>query len=164
MHYETTIPRVIVSIVAGAGLGATIICGEYLWGLYENLGASHFMQYGLSKGLGVFGVAFVIWGVGISLFGGPLWFWLHRIGLRQLWIAVVAGGIAPFCVLFVWSTRMLTGRTSGKFSYFASGGQQWDSGVLTPFGWQIALQDALIFGLYGCFIGVLVWRVAYRKT
>lgn len=162
--YETTPGRVIVSIIYGALLGAGIICGVDLWGAYLTHGKDYFVQYDLFKANDIFIVAFLVWVTSISLCGGPVWWWLHRKRLRQLWVAAVAGAIIPFVVTFAISTQLFTGRMSGLSSSSSDGGQKWKDGVLTTFGWQMAFEGALTYGVMGAIIGCLIWRLAYRRS
>lgn len=163
VRYETTGLRVIGAMAAGPALGAAIISVDYLWGLYSGLGVEHFQEFGLSKGSGVFVAAYIFWAIGISVVGGPLWLILHDAGWRQPWIAGLGGALAPFCVAFALSTNMFTGSEPGT-TYFVGGGLIWDHGVLTAFGWRSALNGAVLYALYGFAVGLLIWRIAYRKA
>lgn len=164
VRYETTGAWVILSIAAGAAMGAAIICSQYLWGIYMNLGIDHFLEYGFSKGFGVFIIAFIVWSIGICVFGGPAWIFLHDSGWRQPWVAGLVAASLPFIVTFALNTGLFSGQTTGSMTYFASGGLLWDHGVLTESGWWRAFQGALMYALYGFFVGLMIWRVAYRKA
>lgn len=164
VRYETTGAWVALSIAAGAVLGAAIIYGEYLWGAYASLGSEHFFKYGFMHGSGVFMTALIGWTIGICVFGGPVWIILHGAGWRQPWVVGSVAAIIPFIVTFALNTRLFAGQTTGKETYFARGGLIWEDGVLTAFGWWNAFQGALFFALYGFLVGLLIWRVAYRRS
>lgn len=162
-RYEVTGPRVIAAVLAGAALGGATVAAPYLWGMYRQFGTGYLLEFGPRNGAVVFVVAFTVWLAGIALLGGIVWHMLHRLGWRQPWVAAGIGALLPLGVNYALNTGMFTGRTSGNFSYFAHGGQIWENSVLTAFGWQLALEGALTEGLYGIIIGLLIWRVAYRR-
>jgi hypothetical protein len=66
--------------------------------------------------------------------------------------------------MVVEQTRFFTGRKFGDFSYYAHGGQIWENGMLTEFGWKITLQNTLLYAIAGLFIGLVIWRIAYRRS
>lgn len=147
-------------MLSGALLGAGMVFGVRL---YEDFSTDYRVE-NVSLVAFVFAVAFVTWLVSISLLGGPIWFWLHRAGLRHLWVAAIVGALVPMFGSVAYSTNMFKGRTDSGYSEYAGGGQIWESGVLTPFGWQSAFQGALVYGVMGAVIGCLIWRVAYRRS
>jgi len=162
--YQTTAPRIILALLIGAALGAAFTTGDYLINLYQTNGPAHFDQYGLSKGSRVFQVSYVIWLIGITVFGCPAWLLLHSSGYRHWLHAAVSGASIPFAIIFFWSTGYLTGRSGYSYSSYSNGGQQWENGVLTSFGWKMAAFSALQYAAIGLIIAVAIWFVAYKRS
>lgn len=162
--YQTSATRIILALLVGAVVGAVFNAGQYLIGLYEIHGSDHFAQYALSKGFRVFTVAFVIWFLGILFLGGPIWLGIHHLGYRRWTHATAIGALIPSIFIFVISTGFLTGAKGGNFSSYANGGQQWENGVLTSFGWKIAASSALQFAFVGLIVSASIWFIAYKRT
>jgi hypothetical protein len=158
VNYGTTKRRMVVAVLCGAVLAAAIQFVHYGLPLVVALGVDAMRWEDVLALLGVASLAFAVWLIGITAIGGPLWFALHRRGWRQPWMAAILGGLLPFIVWLAYDTKGFTGRTSWNFSLFGGGGQMSEDGVLTAGAWQVAIQDALTFG------GLLIWRIAYRKT
>ena len=78
----------------------------YLLGTAQNLGVRYVLDYGLLPTSLVFTVALVVWAVGLTVFGLPLWWLLHRLGLRHWLVAIVAGAAITFLVDFGIETRL----------------------------------------------------------
>ncbi len=133
----------------------------YMYSVYQSGHSGGFSKIGWA--ISSFRFTFIIWLVGLVLFGSPVWFWLHVSGRREWYHALIAGFVVPFTILIALSTGFFTGRANGKFSAFAQGGQQWVDGVITQFGLYIAVFNAVTFGAMGAAIALFIWRVAYRR-
>ncbi|MEM8617704.1 MAG: hypothetical protein AAGF20_12330, partial [Pseudomonadota bacterium] len=118
----------------------------------------------LSKGARASLLAYPVWFGIIALFGGPCWILLHKLRLRHWFIASGAAAIVSFLVILSIATRMFSGQAEGNFSYYGRGGQQWQEGVMTSFGWKIALLSATEFAVIGAIVGFTIWAVAYRRS
>jgi hypothetical protein len=161
--YDTSPGRVVLALMVGAALGTAITSADYLIGLYRVNGPDHFATYGLQKSASVSLIAYPIWLVFITVFGGPVWLLLHKLALRSWFAAVISGAIISFIVTLAMQTGMFTGRASSGWSYYGSGGEQWSGGVMTPFGWKIALIGSADFALIGGIVALVIWAVGYRK-
>ena len=161
---RTTPLRVTLALLAGAAVGTAITTAQYLIGLYEVNGPQHFQEWWLSKGARVSLLAYPIWLVCIAVFGGPFWLLLHKLGLVHWLVASGAAAIICFVVVLAMATRVFTGRSGGNWTYYGRGGQQWLDGVMTSFGWQIALVNAAEYAAIGAAIGIVTWAVAYRRS
>ena len=153
--------RVIVSLVAGAFIGASIACIQYMIGVYQVNGAEYFRQYILSNAVGVFTVALIVWLFGICFFGGPVWFFLHKKKRTTLVYAALAGFVIPFVITLAMQTGFFTG-SSGFTSYYANGGDQVIAGRLTSFGWKMAFVMASQYACIGAVISAVIWSINYK--
>ena len=127
-------------------------------------------------------IAFVVWFVGLSLFGLGPWFLLHRYGFRGWRTAVVLGFTMTFVVTLGLSShgfrigassaapgsRAATGRSyetigSSYESISDSVGPTEINYRLTAHGWHLALEGALEQGGDGVLVALAVWLTAYRR-
>jgi hypothetical protein len=108
-------------------------------------------------------ISFVILLIGLAFCGAPVWLVLHATGRRRWQNAVVAGALVPFIVSLAFTTRFFTGRASGQWSYYGNGGDHWIDGKITMFGITMALQSAAQLAAIGALVGLVIWRVAYRR-
>lgn len=152
--------RVLVSLLAGACIGAAIFCAQYLIGVYEINGVEHFKEWAVSKGIRVFIPAYVIWLIALCLFGGPIWAVLHMKKRTNWYFALSAGFIIPFIIILSEGTGYFTGN-SGYTSFYANGGDQVIDGRLTPFGWRMAFLTALEYAGVGIVISLAIWWINY---
>ncbi len=160
---ETRFARVIVAVLAAAVLGAAYETGWYLLNLYNVNGAEHFAKYAIEKAKFIFVISCVSWLIALVFFGLPVWFALHKRGLRRWQHAVLVGILVPFIVVLAISTGLFTGRSGGNWSYYAAGGQQWENGILLPFGWSVALKSAAHSALFGACLALVIWRISYVR-
>jgi len=157
---QTSFKKVLLAVVCGVGFGAAIIAGHYLFGTFNSFGGEYFAKYALRNGAGIFLIAFLIWGAGLLVIGGPAWLLLHFTGYRTWLVALLLGFCLPFTAVFLVNTEFLTGYNQGWSSY-SQGGQQWLDGRLTGFGWWMAAFDSAIMGALGIPIALLVWYNSY---
>ena len=163
-HYATTLGRATAAMAIGALLGGAIFSAQNLWGIYIVFGFTDLIQFGIRQSVPGLVFACIVWGMGIFLLGGPIWLILHHRGVRQAWAAVAVGGTLPFIVAMALRTKLFTGRDP-TMDYSSAGGRVlWNDGVLTPDGWQSAVEVSLLYALFGSIIGAVIWRIAYRKV
>jgi len=163
-NLETSPVRVAIALVLGLMLGGAFIAIDYAIRLYLGLGASHFAEWGLSKSIGVWCWASIVWFVCLSIFGGIAWNEMHR-QYRRSWVdAATAGLIIPFVLLLLLNTCFLTGQSLVQLSSYSGGAWQWKDGELTPEGWQRALVISSYFALQGCIVSLAAWSIAYRRS
>jgi MFS family permease len=160
---QTSASRAILALLLGATIGASLYAGWNLFVLYDVNGPEHFVEFAGPKGSWIFLVSFFVLLVGLVFFGSPVWVVLHETGRRRCQHAALAGALVPFVVYFAFATGFFTGHANVQWTYYDEGGQQWLDGVITGFGWMIALKQASQFAVIGAFIGLVIWRVAYRR-
>jgi len=159
--HETNAARIVLSLSLGMIAGASAITGYYLYSVGRVLGLQHLQEYGLCKGLSVFKFALVLWTGGLILFAGLPWWLLHRRRYRKWWSAAMLGfGLTFVLPLGLGLYASLTG---GNYSTWESGRATVLGGIRTPYGWQVLFLDALKFGALGAFVGLVIWRIAYRR-
>jgi hypothetical protein len=157
---------VTLSLVAGAITGAALIALWYLWGTARNLGVRYVLDYGLLPTTTVFTVALVVWAVGLTIFGIPLWWLLHRLRIRHWWAAGIVGAVLTFLVDFGIETRLfelIWPPSNSTYSATDSGGPTVIANHLTAHGWWVAVQAALMLSVGGVLVALLIWRIAYRR-
>ena len=140
--YETSLDR------AGLALGA----GGLLGGAF----AAVLVAFGGSPTLFAVAVGFVI-GVVITAMtvvavAGPLWIVAHALGRRGPVTAMLVGTIAGFALFLGGQTYMF-----GLYTMPAT-----DSQTLM-FRWISAVATSLILAALSALIGLVMWRVAYRR-
>ena len=104
----------------------------------QNLGIQYVLDYGLQPSTIVFAVAFVVWGVGLIVFGLPLWWLFHKLRLRHWLVAAVVGAAMTFLVDFGIETRLfefIPPPANSTYSASDSGGPTVVANRLTPHGW-----------------------------
>jgi hypothetical protein len=165
--YSTNPSRVILSLTAGAATGAIFIALSYLWGTAQSLGIRYVLVYGLGWSIVVFMVAFVVWGIGLILFGLPLWLLFHKLRLRHWLVAAIVGAAMTFTVGFGIETRLfelIPPPTNSTYSESDSGGPTVVANRRTPHGWRVAARTALTLGAVGVVVALVIWRIAYRRS
>lgn len=162
-NLETNPVRVTIALVLGSMLGGTFIAIDYAIRLYLGLGASHFAEWGLSKSIGVWCWASIVWFVCLSIFGGISWNEMHG-QYRRSWLdAATVGFLIPFVLLLLLNTNFLTGQSLVQLSSYSEGTWHWKDGVLTPAGWQRAFLISAYFAMQGCVVALAIWSIAYRR-
>jgi|GEM_PF-2285257 len=159
--YQTSPTRAFIGLAFGALLGALIVTGSYLFGLWHVHGMDHFKQYWFSKGFGIFKIALMFWGSGLVLLAAFPWWLLHRWHYRG-WRSAAALGFG----LTFGLHAVLTGYSSwsmDNYSFWDSGGATVLDGVRNPYGWKVLFLDTLRLSAVSALIGVVIWRIAYRR-
>lgn len=159
--YEISLKRSVCAVFVGAASGTILTISYFMAG---NLwaGVSIFEGLGATMTL-IAPIAFLTWLFGIVVVGAPVWTLLHRLGLSGWITAIMCGYLTPYVALVLINTRALTGHTTGNFSSSIGGKKIWVEGVLTPYGWEQAFLDPVAISIGGCFVGLVIWLVAYRK-
>ncbi|MDZ4313005.1 MAG: hypothetical protein U1A24_20860 [Cypionkella sp.] len=150
--YDTTNHRVFIALNVAAAIGAGLV--TYIWAgradLYE-MSLFYFFAY-------------LIWFFAILFLGGPIWFAMHKFGLRHWLHASLAGGVVTGTTWIALMTNLFTGYSSSLVSASNSKGQTWKDHQLTALGWSDALRTSLWISLLGVILGLIIWRVAYRRV
>jgi hypothetical protein len=107
-------------------------------------------------------LAFFIWSVGLAVVGVPIWWLLHKKGLRSWQAAVLCGAIAAFVGGFAMNLGLVLSIESSSFS--DSGGYSMIDGELTAYGWRSLVLGAVQIGFIGAIVGAVIWRIAYRRV
>ena len=107
-------------------------------------------------------MAFIVWVVGLALIGVPIWWLLHRKGLRSWWIAVLFGAIAASIVDFALNLALTLPIEHSSFG--DSGGDTIIDGELTAYGWWGLVRGAVLIGIGGAIVALVIWRIAYRPA
>ena len=87
--------RVLFAMLTGGAYGGLLVAAASAIGMIV-VGAGAFAFW---AGLMIFVIATPIWFIGIVIVGGPVWWVLHRLGLRSRRAASAAGGVVIFLVV-----------------------------------------------------------------
>lgn len=156
--YNTSLPRAMLGVVAGTMTGAVLVV---LWSL---LGMTWFDEHWPRHAITIFTYAASLWAGGLISVATIPWLVLHHYGLRSWLIAIVLGAILTFLVVFGFLTNGFGAYVAESgLSAADNGGPTWMDGRLTPHGWFEAFQFSAICSAVGAAVGLIVWRVAYRK-
>jgi hypothetical protein len=164
--YRTTPAGVVLSVAAGALVGATFVTLLYAWGMADAFGYSYVIEYGFRPSLTAFLFALVVWTLGLILLAVLPWRFLHSAGYRSWLSAAVLGASLTFIVEFALETRvfqLLPVPSEGTYNAGDAGGPTIIDYRLTPHGWLAAFHSSLIFALGGALVALTIWRVAYRR-
>jgi hypothetical protein len=165
--YEITPSRIVPSLIAGVLAGASLVTLWSIFGTALNAGIYYVLNYGALAFFYTFVVALVVWAVGLMIFGFPIWWLLHKLGLRHWLIAIFVGGALSFLVGLAIDTRLfelLPPPADFNYSAGDSGGPTIVANRLTPHGWNAALLSALQLSVGGALVALVIWRVAYRSA
>lgn len=110
----------------------------------------------------MFALAFIVWGVGLILVGVPIWWLLHKKGLRSWWMAVLLGAVAAAVCNFALNLAMTLPIENASLG--DSGGQSMIDGELTAYGWWSLVRGAAAIGVVGALVAAVIWRIAYRRV
>jgi hypothetical protein len=144
--WETSWRRVVVALGLGALTGGllappSVLAGDLLRGAISpaDLSFSDLVEaWPVLLAITLFAIA--PYGIGLLAIGAPAWVIAHRIGLRHWSVAAALGAILNVSVL-----ALLAHEGIWAFAMFRKGG-------------------ALAFAPAGAIVGLVVWRVAYRKV
>ena len=108
-----------------------------------------------------FSYTFLIWLVCIVFLGGPVWLVLHYLGLRHWIVAAIAGAMIPSFLVAYRETEGFSGMNDTLLYSKVGDTVMWQDGVMTQAGWENSLFLAVLFGIAGLVVGLVLWRVAY---
>lgn len=141
--YEASLDRAGFALVAGGLVGGAFAAALVVIG-----SGPHPLEVAVG-----FLVGMVITAMAAVAIGGPVWVVCHAFGLRGPGVAASVGAAAGFALF-------LGGQTYG-FGLFTM--PPTDSATLL-FRWLSALATSLVLALVAALIGVVMWRVAYRRV
>ena len=141
--YETSLDR------AGLALGAGGLVGGAFAAVLVAVGGS---ATAFSVAVG-FVIGTVITAMAVVAVAGPLWIVAHALGRRGPITAMLVGTIAGFALFLGGQTYMF-----GLYTMPAT-----DTQTLM-FRWISAVATSLILAAVSALIGLVMWRVAYRRT
>ena len=141
--YETSLDR------AGLALGAGGLVGGAFAAVLVAFGGS---ATAFSVAVG-FVIGTVITAMAVVAVAGPLWIVAHALGRRGPVMAMLVGTIAGFALFLGGQTYMF-----GLYTMPAT-----DTQTLM-FRWISAVATSLILATISALIGLVMWRVAYRRV
>lgn len=130
-----TLERAVSALIRGAGAGAVIVTLGIVAIAVSSAGLEG-LPSALMISLVALPVAWVVWLIGLVVFGGPGWFLLHRLRWRSLPVALVYGAGMGFLTGF----------------------------LLTLVSHQGGLFQAGFLGAAGIGAGGVIWMRAYGET
>lgn len=141
-RYDASLDRAGLALGVGAALGGAIVLALVL-----AAGTRDPLQLVTAW---VIGAVFV--GIGITAVAGPLWLVMHVAGLRRARHAALVGAVTAMAI-FV-------------------GAQTWGFGLLDMpvidtntlvVKWLSAVATSAVVAVFAALIGVIMWRIAYRR-
>jgi len=166
-RYDTRRLWVILSLIAGAVTGALLVFLQYLWDAIQIHGLQYTLNYGWLTSIYVFIGALMVWAMGLTILGLPLWWLFHKFQLRHWLMAAAVGAAMTFFVGFAINTRffeLIPPPANSTYNASDSGGPTVIDNWRTPHGWWVAFQDALMLSAGGVLVALVIWRVAYRRV
>ena len=163
LNHTTNLKRAFAALAAGAAVGAVVTNADLLviGVLYAGEPGGLHSQH-IPILFSMFFLAFYIWGAGLVVVGAPMWWLLHKKGLRSWWVAVLSGAIAAFVGGFAMNLAVTLRIEHSSFS--DSGGYTMIDGELTAYGWQELFLGAVEIGVIGAIVAAVIWRIAYRRV
>lgn len=158
---QTTLLRATLALAVGAAVGGAMVALPVVISEVRDGGTS---TDGLPGAIFLFYAATFVWGLGLTLVGGPVWWRLHRRGLRSRWTAVLVGFCLPALVtlLMVAAAPLIQGDTVAT-TRDSAGVLTSENGVLTARGWANQIRSSLLLGGVGVIVALVVHRIAYRR-
>jgi len=156
VEYRTNRSRACRALLAGTVTGASFIALLHVWILVQESGIPGSLHYLPLIAL-MFMVAFGGWAVGLIIFAVPVWWLLHKTGVRNWPAAVIFGAIAAFLGhvgLEAVGFRAITAAMDSMFS----------DDQLAQSGWWSAYRAPLAFAVVGVVVATVIWRKAYRRV
>lgn len=141
-RYDTTIDRAGLALGVGSAVAGLIVLALLL------LGGKRDALSLVSGWL----IGSLIAGIAITAVGGPLWLVMHVAGLRRARHAALVGVVTALAIFI--------GAQTYGFGLFEM--PPMDNRALL-FRWLSAVASSGILALFAGVIGVLMWRIAYRR-
>lgn len=142
-RYDTTVDRAGVALGAGSALGGLVALGLLLSG-------GNYDPATLATGW-VLGT--VCTAIGLVAVAGPIWLIMHVAGLRRAHHAALVTGLAALA--------LLVGAQTYGFGLFEMPAMD---GRTLMVRWLSALLTSLILAVVAGGIGLVMWRIAYRRN
>ena len=149
LHPNRTAPAILVGATMGALSVAAWLVGPAM--VSQERGAEFLL-------FATFVTAWVVWVVGLTLVGAPLWVVFERAGRRTPPYALGLGAAATFIASALLLLLMDMGGSSSL-----DGRDVVINGRRTAYGWSLLLSGAGLMALAGAMVGWTVWRIAYRR-
>ena len=170
-EYVSTIPRALLALIGGAVTGTVAFLLEIavLLAVRPNkLGEiNDYIGTTSSDLFLVFTIyGFIFFAGGLLIVGAPLWWGLHRMKRRNWYDAAGLGvvlGAAGFVFIGMWDPNW-AGLSVISFITEEFGGITAANDQLTRDGWEALFRGPFITGIAGAFVGLAIWRIAYRKS
>ncbi len=142
-RYDTSVDR------AGLALGAgSLVAGVAIVVLLWSGGQRDLLALASGWLIGALFSALAITAV-----GGPLWLVLHVAGLRRARHAAIAGAVTALAIF--------VGAQTYGFGLLAMPAMD---GRALLFRWISAIATSALFAGFAALVGVLMWRIAYRRV
>ncbi len=159
---QVSIRSAVAGLFAGSVAGAVLVSS---FAIVEGVVSSEFkIAPDLAMGIGIAVYACFVWAAGLFLLAPLPWYLLHRSGYRGFLPAMIFGFLAPSVIVAAALTHGFGLIPQEPFSVADNGGATWIDGKQTLHGWTEAFEAALLCGLCGGIVGLIVWRIAYRRT
>lgn len=146
--------RIVPALIAGAVVGATVVAVTFNLPYLAQAGGGGLFMVGMT-----FLVALVLWALGLTVVGAPLWGLAERAGLRSLHHALAMGLAATF----VAAALLMFLMDSGMVSLSEGGRDLIQNGRRTPYGLWVLIRDSGKFSLLGALVAAVIWRIAYGR-
>lgn len=151
--YDVTERRVFIALNVAAAIVAVLL--TLIW-------VSHAKPVEL---IFLYSFAHFICFFAVACLGGPVWMAMHKFGLRHWVHAGLASGVVLGIACMAVMTGFFTGRSNSLQSATRSAGEWiWKDYHLTTEGWIDALRTSLWVSLLGIILGLIIWRIAYRRV
>lgn len=157
---STDAPSAVTGMAAGALAGGLLVTGTSAVGMALSGGWLWTPPWLI---LLMLAAASGVWGLGIALLGAPIWWLLHRGGIRSPVAAVALGVSLTFFVgVFIGTGGFgLSYGGPGTVSMSDGGGATVVTNQITLHGWLSAVRMAGLLAIGGGIVGYVVRRVAY---
>jgi hypothetical protein len=137
--------RAACALAVGAAVGGILVSSYQFSAVHLGLGGGHYA--GTLGGAEFYALAgSVIYAIGL-LVVTPIWLWLDSRGHRDPWLAALCGAALSFAAptLFMIAINVQQNRVSEIFSA------------------QTVLEFLVPVAVIGVIVGLVVWRIAYRR-
>jgi hypothetical protein len=141
-RYEISIDRAGLALGVGSVLAGGIVLGLLLLGGQRD-------PLALASG---WMIGSVFAGIALTAVGGPLWLVMHVAGLRRPRHAALVGAVTAMAIFVGAQTYGF-----GMFEMPPMDNSAW------LYRWLSALASSAVLAVIAAIIGVVMWRVAYRR-
>ncbi len=157
--YDLTAHRVFIALNVAAAVGSVLVLWPFAG---KSIPSASFFD--LAELMFIYVIAHFIWFFGIAVLGGPVWIVMHQLGLRDWIHAGLTGGVLLGVACMAQMTNFFTGHSNSLIEATKSAGQWiWKDHRLTAEGWADAIRTSLWISLLGIALGLVIWRIAYRR-